>query len=84
MTSRTRPAHAVRIAAPEAEAKPWMGEGILAGVTGAAVVAAFFGVIDLAAGRPLWTPDESRDADPPGPPAPPNPTNPPAPAPDRA
>jgi hypothetical protein len=56
MTSRTRPAHGATSADPDVEATPWIGEGILAGVTGAAVIAAFFAVLDLAAGRPLWTP----------------------------
>ena len=56
MTSRTRPAHAATPADPDVEATPWIGEGILAGGAGAAVIAALFAVLDLAAGRPLWTP----------------------------
>jgi uncharacterized membrane protein len=58
MTSRTRtrPGHAATPADPDVEATPWIGEGILAGVTGAAAIAAFFALLDLAAGGPLWTP----------------------------
>jgi len=35
---------------------PWIREGILAGLAGAVVIAAFFAFRDLLAGRPLWTP----------------------------
>lgn len=35
---------------------PWVREGIVAGVLGAAAVAILFFVIDVANGRPLWTP----------------------------
>jgi len=35
---------------------PWVIQGVVAGVTGAAVIALFFLLIDLLAGRPLWTP----------------------------
>lgn len=43
-------------AGDEAEAIPWVSHGIAAGVLGASVVAVFFLVVDLLAGRPLWTP----------------------------
>jgi hypothetical protein len=36
---------------------PWMREGIVAGVLGAAAVAILFFVVDVANGRPLWTPN---------------------------
>jgi hypothetical protein len=36
---------------------PWVREGILAGVLGAATIAILFFVVDLANGRPLWTPN---------------------------
>ena len=35
---------------------PWVREGIVAGVLGAAVIAVLFFVVDVAHGRPLWTP----------------------------
>jgi hypothetical protein len=35
---------------------PWVTEGVFIGLLGAATVAAFFGVVDLLAGHPLWTP----------------------------
>jgi hypothetical protein len=35
---------------------PWVTEGIFIGLVGAATVAAFFLVVDLLAGRVLWTP----------------------------
>jgi len=35
---------------------PWVREGLLAGVLGAAAVAILFFVVDVANGRPLWTP----------------------------
>lgn len=35
---------------------PWVREGIVSGLLGAAAVALIFFVVDLAAGRPLWTP----------------------------
>lgn len=35
---------------------PWAREGIVAGVMGAAAIAVFFFVVDVANGRPLWTP----------------------------
>lgn len=38
------------------EAVTWRIEGVLAGVIGAAVVAVFFLIFDVAARRPLWTP----------------------------
>jgi hypothetical protein len=41
---------------PEVAAFPWIREGVLAGLAGAAVIAVLFGVLDVLAGRPLWTP----------------------------
>lgn len=41
--------------APDAE-ETWVFEGILAGVIGAGVIAAFFFAVDLAQARPFWTP----------------------------
>lgn len=38
------------------ESVPWVAEGVAAGALGAAVVALFFFVVDLAAGHALWTP----------------------------
>lgn len=35
---------------------PWVREGIVSGLLGAAAVALIFFFVDLAAGRPLWTP----------------------------
>jgi hypothetical protein len=40
----------------EEEATPWVTHGILSGVIGAFVVATFFLVVDLLAGRPFYTP----------------------------
>lgn len=60
MASRTRPAPGVQSsvpADPDVEAIPWVAEGILAGVAGAAAIAVFFGLVDLVAGHPLWTPN---------------------------
>jgi len=60
MASRTRPAAGLPDSASsetDVEATPWVAEGILAGLVGAAAIAVFFGAIDLAAGRPLWTPN---------------------------
>lgn len=37
-------------------AVPWVAHGLLAGIVGAAAIAIFFLVLDVAAGRPLWTP----------------------------
>jgi len=58
MASRTRSAsRAPRAgAASDPDAVPWVVDGLLAGVAGAAAIALFFAGIDLAAGRPLWTP----------------------------
>ena len=53
--SGTAPA-AGPVAHEEAETTPWVANGIAAGVLGASVVAAFFLVVDLLAGRPFWTP----------------------------
>jgi hypothetical protein len=36
---------------------PWVSEGILAGVVGAATIALFFLALDFAEGRPFWTPN---------------------------
>ncbi|MCL4686294.1 hypothetical protein KJ059_16270 [Myxococcota bacterium] len=41
---------------PNVQHIPWVFEGILAGVIGAATVAVLFLVFDLLEGRPLWTP----------------------------
>jgi hypothetical protein len=41
---------------PDVEEVTWRAEAVLAGGIGACVVALFFLAIDLAAGRPLWTP----------------------------
>lgn len=38
------------------DASRWVVHGAVAGVLGAAVVAVFFLMIDIAAGRPFWTP----------------------------
>lgn len=38
------------------ESEAWRIPGLMAGLLGAAVVALIFLVIDLAAGRPMWTP----------------------------
>lgn len=35
---------------------PWVREGLIAGVLGAASIAIVFFVVDLANGRPVWTP----------------------------
>jgi len=43
-------------ATAETRAVPWYAQGILAGFFGAGVIAVFFLVFDLVAGRPLWTP----------------------------
>ena len=40
----------------EAEALPWVSQGIEAGLLGASLVALFFLAIDVLAGRPVWTP----------------------------
>jgi hypothetical protein len=40
----------------EAEPLPWTATGIEAGILGASVVALFFLLVDLLAGRPFWTP----------------------------
>ncbi len=40
----------------ETESLPWVACGIEAGLLGASVVAVFFLVVDLLAGRPFWTP----------------------------
>jgi hypothetical protein len=40
----------------EAESLPWVSTGIQAGLIGASVVALFFLVVDVLAGRPFWTP----------------------------
>jgi hypothetical protein len=45
-----------RIGDGDAERLPWVLVGHQAGVLGASVVALFFLVIDVLAGRPLWTP----------------------------
>lgn len=57
-TSRTDASEASRraVAADDASAIPWVSHGIAAGVLGASVVALFFLVVDLVAGRPFWTP----------------------------
>jgi hypothetical protein len=53
----TAPSRPAAGAAPsETEALPWVANGLAAGVLGASVVALFFGVLDLLAGRPFWTP----------------------------
>jgi hypothetical protein len=41
---------------PDVESVPWVTEGVLAGLAGAAVIALFFLVYDLAQGQPFWTP----------------------------
>ena len=41
---------------PNVDAIPWEAGGITAGVIGGATVAVFFLVLDVLAGRPLWTP----------------------------
>jgi hypothetical protein len=43
---------------PNVDAIPWVAEGVAAGVLGAAVVAVFFGLVDVVASRPFWTPFE--------------------------
>jgi hypothetical protein len=59
----------------DAEAVPWVATGLVAGLLGASVVALFFLVVDLLAGRPLWTPTVLAAAlfrgEPPSPSAPP-------------
>lgn len=40
----------------ESSALPWVSSGVAAGLIGASAVALFFLVVDLVAGRPLWTP----------------------------
>jgi hypothetical protein len=42
---------------PDVSGTPWAADGLLVGLVGAAVVAAFFAVVDLVeAGRLFWTP----------------------------
>lgn len=41
---------------PNVEEIAWVQEGLLAGVAGAAIVALFFLLVDIADGRALWTP----------------------------
>lgn len=41
---------------PNVEDLPWIVEGLSAGLLGAVSIAAYFGILDLAAGRPLFTP----------------------------
>lgn len=41
---------------PNVQDVPWVLEGILTGVVGAATVAGFFLLFDATEGRPLWTP----------------------------
>lgn len=41
---------------PDVEAIPWVSAGAAAGVLGAAILALVFGIVDVLAGRPLWTP----------------------------
>jgi hypothetical protein len=41
---------------PNVDERPWLALGIAAGLLGAAVVAAFFGVLDLLDRRLFWTP----------------------------
>jgi hypothetical protein len=53
--SRTTPTHRAA-AAGTVESEAWRIPGLVAGLIGAAVVALIFLVIDLAAGRPMWTP----------------------------
>lgn len=42
---------------PNVENVPWVSEGILSGVVGAATIALFFFALDLVEGRPFWTPN---------------------------
>jgi hypothetical protein len=53
--SHTRPAPVTR-PRDDAELSPWVVHGGVAGALGAAIVAVFFLAIDVAAGRPFWTP----------------------------
>ena len=55
-TARTAGALRGGAAEAEAESLPWVREGIAAGLLGASLIALFFLVVDLLAGRPLWTP----------------------------
>jgi len=61
MATRTQPApHAPRAETDtgvDPGAVPWVAHGLLAGVVGAAAIALFFLALDVAAGRPLWTPN---------------------------
>src|SRR5690606_1075247 len=61
MATRTQPApHAPRAETDtgvDPGADPWVAHGLLAGVVGAAAIALFFLALDVAAGRPLWTPN---------------------------
>lgn len=41
---------------PNVEDLPWIVEGLSAGLFGAVSIAAYFGILDLVAGRPLFTP----------------------------
>ncbi|MDX1650150.1 MAG: hypothetical protein R3263_09880 [Myxococcota bacterium] len=57
------PSHDASLPASEAQrteagpdAVPWVASGLLGGALGAATVAVFFLIVDLVAGRPLWTP----------------------------
>lgn len=58
------PSHDASLPASEArhqaaagpDAMPWVVNGLLSGVLGAATVAVFFLVLDLVGGNPLWTP----------------------------
>jgi hypothetical protein len=51
-----RPRAISRITDGDAERLPWVSQGIQAGLLGASLVALFFLVVDVLAGRPLWTP----------------------------
>jgi hypothetical protein len=44
------------VSEPNVEEVTWRAEAVFAGALGAGVVALFFLAIDVAAGRPLWTP----------------------------
>jgi hypothetical protein len=55
--TRDRPLrHADPARATDLDSVPWLTTGIVAGLAGAAVIAVVFLILDLLAGRPLWTP----------------------------
>jgi hypothetical protein len=53
-TAPARPVSAAERA--ESEPLPWVANGLAAGLLGASIVALFFLLVDLLAGRPFWTP----------------------------